>query len=791
MIRTILLSLTLFVSFYAFSSDNPIKHKVSGKVIDKTMQEPVSYATVSISQNETLIDGVITNEEGDFELRIPKGKYTLRVEFLSYTNYEQQIDVSSSLNLGTIELSESTEMLDEITVKSEKSSVNLNVDKKVFYVGKDLLSQSGSLSDVLGNVPSVSVNLDGAVSLRGNSNVSILINGKPSILTANNGLSQIPAEQIERVEVITNPSSRYQASGTSGIINVILKKNRLKGFSGSINVSNSVRADVNTSASLNYKTQKINLFSTFGYRFVDNRVRETVFQNSLQNNSFVLLDRNTNIYRNYSAKNMYLGFDYFLSENSTFTASYYKILVEHDNTARYRYDYSDAMIRLDSTTLRTESYFEPMDHNQLEISYVKDFDTAGKKLSIDFQYDFWDDDENENFVTQNTFPTVEQQVSSRTRDIESSKDFLLQIDFVNPFSEQSSFETGLRAETRIISSEYKAEIFENNQWNILNDIDNKLEYRERIAGAYALYNETKNRITYQFGLRVEYTNIDISDKNEEFKDTKSYTNFFPTAHFTYSLSDKTKAQLSYSRRINRPRFWHLNPFGGLAGINELRQGNPDMDPALTNALEISLLTKVGKLQLNPTVYYQNTVDPFQFFTERNSDGVLITKPINIDRESRFGFELSTTYKPYKWAQFMGEFNYFSFQQKGIFQNLDFDFDNRSWFARVNSRFKLSDQSNLQVNLNYNGRIENAQTVTKANYFLDLGWNRSFLQNKVALTFNIRNILDSRQAQILRTGENFSYESDRKLLGPKYTLTLIYRFNQKENSKTRRPGRSNR
>lgn len=791
MFRVIIISILLFTSSFVFANNDPVKHTISGIVVDSNTNEPITYATVSLHQGDKIIDGVITDEKGAFQLKIRKGNYTLKVEFLSYNTYQQELTVTNVTNLGTIALSEASELLDEIAVRAEKSSVRLKVDKKVFNVGKDLLSQSGSLTDVLENVPSVSVDLEGAVSLRGNQNVSILINGKPSVLTANNGLSQIPAEQIDRIEVITNPSSRYQASGTSGIINVILKKNKSNGLNGAITISNSVRADVNANASFNYKTEKLNLFSTIGYRFVDNKYIGDDIQNSIVNNNPILLDRKVNTYRNFDAKNIYFGFDYFLNEYSTLTASYYKILIDRNNRVHYNYDYYDAFKSLDSTIVRDEAYHEPMNHNQLELSYTKNYKKEGKKLVIDFQYDFWDDDENERFSTQKIFPSLDPVVLSRTRDIESSKDYLLQIDFVNPLENNNSFETGLRGESRIISSEYKAEALNNNQWEIINNIDNKLDYKEKIGGVYALYAGKKDKVSYQFGLRTEYTNIEILDKKGEFKDTKNYTNFFPTVHLNYTLSDKTNTQISYSRRINRPSFWHLNPFGGLAGINAQMQGNPDMDPALTNSLELGLLTTVGKLQINPSVYYQNTKDVFQFFTERNEDDVLITKPINIDSENRVGLELSMIYSPIEWMRLSGEINYFTFKQNGSYKHTNYDFDNSSWFGRINTRIKLPAKYTFQANFNYNARNENAQTLRRANYFLDLGVNKSFLNNKLAITFNARNILNSRERQTVITGDQFIYESNNKLLGPKYTLTAIYRFNQKGKAKTRRPGQSNR
>ena len=791
MTRIIITLVFCLTSLLSFGKNTVLEKKISGTVIDAETKEPLEFATVSILKEGVLIDGIITDEQGAFSIAAKPGNYLIKVEYISYKTYEVEVFLQKHMNLGIISLEINTESLGEVEVVAERSTVDLKLDKKVFNVGKDLLSQNGSLVQILENVPSVAVDLDGGVSLRGNANVTVLINGKPSVLVANNGLDQIPAQQIERIEVVTNPSSRYQAAGTAGIINVVLKKNKIEGLSGSVTMSNSVRADFNTNASLNYKANKLNIFSTLGYRFVDTKIFEEIDQNSLVNGNTVVLEQTADTYRNSKISNMYVGMDYFFNEQNTITASYYKVLIDRNNRTNYDYNYFDTLNVLDSTIIRNEKYKEPMDHNQLELSYIKTFEKEGKKLTVDFQYDFWDDDENETFRTQKVHPAVITEALSRTRDIESSKDYLLQLDFVNPVNDNSTFETGLRAETRVITSDYKAETFDGNDWQVFNGINNELDYKEEIGGVYAQYTGKLNKLNYQLGLRTEFTKIKITDANNEFKDEKKYTRLFPTVHLTYGFSDRTNMQLSYSRRINRPSFWHLNPFGGLAQLNAIRQGNPDMNPAYTNSFELGFLTRLGKLRINPSVYYQKTDDPFQFFTERNEDDILVTKPINIDSENRIGFELSMNYSPFKWLQLMGEFNYFSFEQKGSFNTLNYDYENSTWFTRINSRVKLPSQITMQTSFRYNARNEDAQTVTRSNYSFDLGLNKSFLENKATVTFNIRNMFDSREQYITRTGDNFSFDSRRKLLGPKYTLTFTYRFNQNGNTKTRRPGESNR
>lgn len=788
------LLITLMFSLFpilCFGTTSIIKKNITGIILDEDTKQPLEFATVSIYENRTLIDGTITDQEGKFSMEAKQGNYLLKVEYISFQTYETNIELKQDLDIGNIYLSIDVESLTEVEIVAEKSTVELKLDKKVFNVGKDILSLNGSLSEVLDNVPSVSVDLDRNISLRGNTNIAILINGKPSVLVSN--LDQIPAQDIDRIEVITNPSSRYQAAGTAGIINVILKKNTKEGLNGFVSMSNAIRTDFQLNTNLNYKIGKFNFFTSLGYRFVDSKTIQRVDQSSIVDGNSVKLDQDIDEYRNYKSTSIYIGSDYYINEKNTITASYYKTLRKLDNIIRYDYAYFNfnEQQELDSTNVSQQGYYEPQDHNQLELGYVKIFEKVNKELSMDLQYDFWDDDENENLNTQMINPILSEPVLSRTNNIESSKDFLVQIDFENPINDNEGFETGLRAETRIITSDYNAEVFDGSIWQTFNDIENKLDYNEQIGAVYVQYANQANKFSYQLGLRVEFTKIKITDKNSLFGDTKKYTNLFPTSHFSYKFSDKISAQLSYSRRIDRPGFWYLNPFGGLAQINVQRQGNPDMDPALTNSIELTFLTRLGKLRLNPSVFYQNTKNVFQFFTERNTDDVLITKPINLDHRNRFGTELSATYDPNKWLRLSGEISYFAFQQRGEFSNQNFDFDSNTWYTSIDSRIKLPSDITIQTSFDYKGRTETAQEMIKSSYNMDFGMSKNLLKNKATITFNINNVFDSSEQYLTRVGNDFNYQSYRKRLGPKYSLTFMYRFNQKSNKRTRRPGRSNR
>ena len=758
---------------------------LSGRVIEKEYKQSLEFATITIlsTVNQKVISGGITNISGDFEIEVLPGKYHVKIEYISFkphTIYNLTID--ADVTLDTIELEGDNEQLAEVTVVSEKTTVEYKLDKKVFNVGKDLIHKGGTISDLLDNVPSVSVDAAGTVSLRGNPSVRILINGKPSILTTNNGLEQTPAENIEKVEVITNPSARYESEGTAGIINIILKKNKRAGFGGSLQLTSGIPANHNANINLNYKTQKINVFTNIGYRYANFFGEEKQTQTTQLNGITSILDISADTKRNDDHYNIYFGGDYYINDKNTLTASFYHNKLKNNDKTDFRYTYLNTNQETDSIISRKEDYKEPQNFNQLEINYVKTFEKEGQKLTTNIQYDFWNDDENEMIAQQRIAPTGTDLSTIRTRDVESSKDLLILSDFISPLAKKSQLETGFRTEIRRITSDYKA-------WRnevIIDNFDNLLDYDERIYGAYMQYGKTGRKLNYLLGIRVEHSNIGISDRKELFNNKKKYTDLFPTAHFTYNFTERTNLQLSYSRRIRRPRFWQLNPFGGLSDPRDLFAGNPDLNPTYANVLELTLLKRWQKITLTPSIYYQHHTDFFQFITSPTAEGGFITTPVNLSYEDRLGFELSATYNPFKWWRLSGEFNYYTFTQKGTYENTNYDTEDTKWSTRVNSRIKFSSGLSIQSNFNYRGKSNNGQRFIKSQYWANLGVNKDILKDKISLTLTVNNIFDSRTDRSTITGLGYDLISSNTRSGRRVIATLIYRFNRKKSDRDRRP-----
>lgn len=639
-------------------------------------------------------------------------------------------------------------------------------------------------------MPSVNVDPSGGISLRGNSGVTVLINGKPSILAANQGLDQLPASSVEKVEVITNPSARYQAAGTAGIINIVLKRNKLKGFSGSFQATAGLPADHSATANLNYKNERFNVFGRLGGRF-SNFYGESINQQVTTTGAGqTILNQINDEERNDKAWNFYLGGDYYADSNNTFTLSFFHNTLQNTDVSLLHYDYSRAN-QQDSIVRRDLNYTEPQKYNQLELGYRRTFKDKRQFWSVDFQYDFWNDDENENLGVVQIEPSSEELSRFRTRDIESSKDFLLQSDFTLPIGKEGRIEMGLRGENRIITSKYIAEENQLGTWEIFNGIDNDLDYSERIGGAYVQFANSFKKFGYQLGLRTELTQIQISDVQETFSSEKNYARLFPTAHLSYGLSQSASVQVSYSRRIRRPGFWQLNPFGGYSDNTSVRVGNPDLDPAYTNSFELAFLQSSQKLTFNPSVYFQRTSDYFQFFLSENPGQGFTIKPINLPFENRYGTELVLTYSPAKFLQLNAEFNYYRFTQEGEHEGQNLDFANGTWFAQASARLRIPGNCLFQARFGYEARNESAQLVRLSVYRLGLSLNKRILKGKGGITLNVRNALNSDRRRSQVTADTYFISANTARIGRRFQVAFDYRFNQSGNQRDRRPGGRNR
>lgn len=790
MLKSIFIYVLLSLCMSAVYAQSPTQ--ISGTLSADNISEKLAYASVVVKKDTLIVETVITNDKGDFKIEgIKVGNYTIEFQFLGFEkkSIPLKIDGSkSNINLGTIQLKSDTTSLNEVVVTSETSRVSLKLDKKVFDVGKDLISRGGSATQVLDNVPSVRVEPSGAVSLRGNSNVLILINGRKSGLTSIQGLQQIPAETIKSVEVITNPSSRYDAAGSAGIINIVLKKNTKQDISGSLTLVGGVPFDSRVLGSINYKKGKFNLFSNFGVRYTDYVGLNTRDQISTLNGSDLFLSQREDQKRHDDGRLIYLGLDYSINDNNSITTAFYRNGTKDLDTNTLNYKFSGENID-DSHIQTIAESKENRSYNQLEFNYTKTFKKPERKLTVDFQYDFWNSAKDFNIQRRTIVPDTDNLSVINTKSNRSSDDIVVQSDFVTPLSETANFEAGVKVESRLVSTDLAANEETNGTVEPLDGFNNGLDYKEQILGAYIQYGNKIKKFSYQLGLRTEYTKIEIKDQNTGgvLRDS-TYTRLFPSVNLSYPLSEKTTAQLNYSQRINRPNLDQLNPFPELQDFNSRVFGNINLLPSLTDGVEFSILNKRKGLILNPSLYYSKTRNNFQYFTTQNDEGVFETFLVNLDSETRYGVEVSAQYAPVKWLGLNAEINAYRFEQEGSVGTVDMDYSNETWTATLLSQIKFFKDFTFQSKFEYQAPENNAQTMTKSYYYLNMAVGKSLFNNNGTLTLGVSNVFNTRKERETTTGDNFVVNQMTNFNAARWNLNFNYRFNKAKNRKEHQSNR---
>ncbi|MHA7058887.1 TonB-dependent receptor domain-containing protein [Aquimarina sp. M1] len=814
------ITLLLLIIFIGFSSNaQQDEVNITGKIIDKQTKEPLEYATISFLNREEnkIVTGGISNIKGNFKIKVPPGIYDVSIEFISFkTEKILRQNLFKNTNLGTIPLGLDMQSLDDVVIIAETTTVDVRLDKKIYNIGKDLTTSGGTVSDALNNVPSVSVDIEGGISLRGNENVRILINGRPSALAgfgSTDVLGQLPAEAIERVEVITSPSARYDAEGTAGILNIILRKEKTLGFNGSIAVNTGYPISSNITSNINLRTDKYNIFNTIGYRyrespgngFFDTRyfdVREDAFLDNIpydQNIESREYDRQDKGF------NTNLGMEVYLTEKSSITGSiFYRTGKDEDLTTNE----NDYILNTNPQvgTIRNELETEKDESYQFALNYINKFNDSGHKLTADFQYDV-DDEEQEAFISEplrydNTGSAQIEIPSEETNTTEKQKEYLIQADYVLPIGKESQFEAGYRGNFENEVTDYEL-LQENDQGELVvnENQTNIFDYTENVQALYTQYGTKFGDFSFLLGLRLENTNLkgEITsllteeELQEEFSfpiDTdfdNNYLGLFPTINLIYELGEEENITLGYNRRINRPRGWFINPFPSRSSRTNIFQGNPNLRPAYSNAFDLGYLKKWKKITLTASVYYQRETDAFQRVREEvtitgpnNSEvDVIRSIPFNLATNERSGAELGFLYNPVKWFRLNGSVNFFQFKLDGSFNGQDYGQENSSWFARISSKISLPGKVDWQTNAFYRGASDELQGRQDGILSINLAFSKDVLKDKGTISFNVSDLLNSRKRNSFTTTDFFEQNSEFQWRQRSFNLGFTYRFNQKK------------
>jgi len=757
---------------------------VSGFIIDNNTNEALPYVNIVIrdAKNQILTGG-ITDDKGKFNIKkIAKGKNVIEIQYIGYKPFVRELEFSarnSTYKLGTIRLEEDTEVLNEVVVRAELSTVTQKIDRKVINVGKDLTAAGATASEVLNNVQSVSVDSQtGTVSLRGNENVRILVDGKPTNISAAQLLQQIPSTSIKSVELITNPSAKYNPEGMSGIINIVLNKNANIGFNGNVNlgVTRGVETRANGSLDLNYKTGDVNFFLNFGANGGKRNNYGEVLRPGANLQDFEFNSDNR-------SKLLKVGADVYLNEKNTL--SFYTTQNVHDGsmdgTSKI---FRDNVLDIESLmSLETENRTGTYNFN-----YKIDFEKKGHSLEFETTYSQSDSPEDAVYTQK---PNLTDLTSNYSDDIKNEyTNTLLNLDYTNPFSENSKLELGI--EMRINNTD---NVRKTTQHNFLGlKPTSAFEYDRDIYSGYVNYNYKVNNVSMQLGARIEKYEVDGQFNNgaEKVKYTDSKFTVYPSAFFTFTPSEKNQFQLSYSRRVDRPSIKQVNPIREWSTPLISSFGNPNLKPQFTNSFEFNYTKSLDKGSLTIGTFYRRVNDNISRVLNKDlkDEEKVELSYYNTESNDRYGLEFSANYRFFKWWSMNASSDLYVQKETGISNDENLEITNNSFNFRVSNSFTATKKLRFQLFAMYRGGGKDLQFEVDPMWMINTGASYRVLKGKGTLTFRVNDIFEGMKFKFdsevpYKQNGEFHWESRTAYLG------FSYRFGSGKNKAKRRKHRDSR
>jgi len=792
---------SIFTSSIALAQNHPTV--VEGKIVNGENGDPVEFATVSFltADDSTLVEGDVTDQRGAFAVEVAPGDYLVKVQFISYKTVFKNVQISGGgrKNIGRIELFEDVEQLAEVVVRGERTRMEASLDKRVYHIGQDLANRGGDAAQILDNLPSVSVDVDGNISLRGSQSVKVLIDGKPSSLAGIDGssaLRQLDGNMIEKVEVIANPSARYEAEGMAGIINIVLKKEQRQGINGTVNLQAGHPVDYGAALNLNYRKNWFNAFGSYSFSYRDVTREGSDFQRFFDEDSSYTTDISREMRRKGLANSFRIGGDIYINENNIITASGVFRISDENGKDDIVYANRDIDHALVSRINRFNDEYEDETSLEYNINYSRVF--AGNKehkLTVDLQYQ--DNKETEDSEIEiggeaGLDPLLQQYLNR-----ESEHEYLFQADYVYPFDENNRFETGWRSTVRRIDNSYIVEEEIDGEWTALPRYTNNFVYNEDIHAAYAIYGRKFNRLSLQGGVRAEYTKVETLLRETGQDNQSEYMHVFPSFHATYDLKNEHSIQASYSKRFRRPGFYMLNPFHSYSDSRNIRSGNPNLKPEFTDSYELGYLKNWADGTFYFGAYYRHTTDEFER-VETSSGDTIYSMPINLSVENAYGLEANFSREIVSFLNMDGSFNFYRAASEGEHSDGETVIDLRSetltMSGRLNLQMKIFDGYHAQVNSFYRAPRNTTQGRQKGMYAVDLGVSKDLFDRKATLTLNARNALNTMKWRSETFGKNFYSRSESRWRPPQFSLSFLYRINMTNNERARErrngPGREN-
>jgi outer membrane receptor protein involved in Fe transport len=760
-LKSFILVLLVLLIYLTSSAQKTVLPKIkggatlNGKIIEKGTTRPVEFVTIKlmVKADSTFIAGCISDGSGSFSLsNIPANDYYIEYSSIGFkASKSKPFNVATpkgNLNVGTLEISTQTQVLNEVVITGERKMFNNSIDRKVFNIERDMLSQSGAVTDLLQNIPSVSVSLDGNVSLRGSENVMILINGKTSMLTMMNRadiLSQLPANTVDRIEVITNPSAKYKPDGTSGIINIVLKKNTTSGLNGSLAANAGNRSRYNSNLTLNYNPGKLNLFGSFGYR-QDDRPRYSDDTRKITSATSVVTYQNihgeesgrpASQVSNFGMTYDFNKYNQVGASANTFKRTMTKTGFADYKTSNFEHIPSSEYIR----NLKSDS---PEAELGINAFYLHKFKKEDHEIQFDYEFQHQPEDEN-NFYNNKYITPPTAQSFDNTLIHNNTSTHLFSIEYKNPIGEEMMLEAGYKGEFGTGNFNYVIESQTNPgsaSPTFTTDYSKSNDFRfiQNLNAFYSTFGQTIGKFSYQAGFRIENSQVESRLRTRMIaKDSivpNNYFSLYPSLHLTEKIGKKGELQFNYSRRVNRPESDDLNPFPEYNDPFNLRAGNPKLKPEYIHSIELGYQFMVGTTTVIPTLFYHNKYNGFTQITILRPDGIFLSTRENLSRNQSAGFELISTFLIHKTIS--GNFSSNVFYDQIDASNLGYSRrkSNVTWSAKLSASASVTTSTMVQISASYRAPQLTAQGSMSARYGVNIGARQDFLKKKASIIATI-------------------------------------------------------
>ncbi|MBL6646959.1 MAG: TonB-dependent receptor [Flavobacteriaceae bacterium] len=774
---------------------------IKGKIVASESMETLPYATVSFvdaANGDKVVNGGLTDEVGNFSIKVKSGKYKIIIDYIGFESSVIASKIySESANIGNIQMESKSTELEGVDVVSQMAEMEIRLDKRIYNVSQSLVTKGGTVSDVLENVPSVSVDIDGNIELRGNTNVRILIDGKPSGLASVGGveaLSKLPAETIQKVEVITSPSARYQAEGSTGIINIVTTKQFLKGLNGVFSTSAGRNDSYGGTANINYKKGKFNFFTNSGYR--DN----TNLGGAYQKNTYVsnsLIDQfieERSFDRRREGFNINFGTDINLGKKTSFSLIY-------TNTHRDGIDVtvnSQTQFLSDNTQIKSTRNEDEVDldmNDQVSFNFEHKFNDAGHLLTVNLQKEWNEELETASLQSFDDTGNASEPFEKNITDDQQNRE-LAQIDYVYPIDENTQFEAGYRGNINNQVIDFEVLIEDASKNLIRNtDLSNTLNYSEEVHAFYSQFGKKYGDFSILAGLRLEDTRVGVYQLSGDYENgEKNYRDLFPTLNLGLVINPTTSVTLGYNRRITRPNSWFLNPFQSRSSRTSFFQGNPEVNPSYSNGVDIGYIKQFKKFTLNSSLYYRHSTESISRVAVTSGETVLVNGietdvikrfPVNLGTTNEYGVEFNSSIRAIRGMRTNLSVNFFKREENGTYEGVRYDTESVSWTGSLSNSYTFPYKIRSQISMRYRGPNKSSFGTSKGFLYSNLALSKDVLNEKATLNLRFNDLFNTIKYRYTTETDFVTIDGDYQRRKPTFTLTFTYRFRQEEARQSRR------